>query len=341
MRTFLRVSVYIVILGITLYRCFFNLGKLPPQRWDEQTNIHVVNTIVSKQLFPALLLDGSPFFEKPPLWYWSTFIVSVLFPNSITAIRSVSAASGLLFIMFTVWAARWWWGDIAGIVSWAILITTDHLFVNNPGGIFSTHTLRSADLDSLFILFLVLSFIASLTHVSPGLKGIATGTFSALAILTKGPLGLLPFIFLSRKSLPYALVLCALLVIPWYAYMTAMYGWQFISTHIFYHLVQRSIVPIEGHNNPWWYFISILTNRTFFLSWEIVAMSVVWLLMNGLYTSDLRIRAVITMLLLCLIIPTATQTRLAWYILPFYPFAALTVGAFAESLSRRIPGRSM
>jgi 4-amino-4-deoxy-L-arabinose transferase-like glycosyltransferase len=325
-----------VCISITLYRCFFDLGTLPVERWDEKTNIRVINSITSRQSFPALTLDGAPFFEKPPVWYWVVSAINLPVHNPLIAARGVSALCGFLSVMCIVWASRHWWGDTAGVVSWAVLATTQHLFVNNPEGIFSTHTLRSADVDSLFILFLVLSFIASLSVENPRHKGLVTGLFCALATLTKGPLGLLPFIFLPKKSMHSALAIYIFFLLPWYTYMTVIYGWSFISTHIFYHLIQRSLYPIEGHMNPWWYYISLLTRRTVFLSWEVLGISIMGLIITGRYTADRRVRAGIIMLLLCLIIPTAAQTRLAWYILPAYPFAALTIGAFASLFLQRI-----
>lgn len=331
MRTFLRASLLLICIGITLYRLFFDLGRLPAERWDEETNLHVVNTIIALHIFPALSLDGSPFFEKPPLWYWTAAVSGMLFSDSLIAIRTISAIAGFLTISIIAWTATKWWGAIAGFTSWFVLITTNHIFIKNPAGIFSTHTFRSADVDSLYIFFLTLSFIASCSQLNFRSKSLLTGVFSALAILTKGPIGVLPFIFLPKKSLFQAIIICTILVIPWYTYMTVTFGQPFISTHILYHLIQRSMSPIEGHTNPWWYFVSLLTNRAFFLSWELAFLSVIWPIIHRTHVHDRLVRATIVMFILCLIIPSAAQTRLAWYILPFYPFAALSIGALAAS----------
>jgi len=318
----MKIALTILLLFLTWYRCFFQLQIQPIERWDESTNISVIRNTRFHHSFPILFVEDKPFFEKSPLWYY----VSLLLP---VHPRAISATAGFLTILLVSYIAWKWWGPLAGFISWVILLTTNHLFVTNPSGVFSTHTFRSADVDSLFILFLICSFYTD----NPKWKEF----FSGLAVLTKGPLGLLPLVF-SLNSLGWAL----LTILPWYVYMMAMFGHAFISAHLGYHIIDRSIYPLEGHAQHWWYYVRLLSNRQFFLSWELLVGSLIWLISHDKW-KDPKIRSVVFIAGMLFLIPTLIQTKLAWYILPFYPFAALIIGAgvsAAVSHYRRYSGRA-
>lgn len=300
-----------LLIVITLYRCFWNLNQSPIERWDESTNLSVITETRLLGSFPVLYLSGKPFFEKPPLWYWLQ-VVSPYTP------RVISAVFGFLAVLLTALLAWKWWGGLASFTAWTVLLTTNQLFVTNPEGIFSTHTFRSGDVDSLFILLMV----ASIATTRWKLQGFLAG----LALLTKGPLGILPLLLFSK-----AWLIALAVAVPWYAYMTIRFGQTFVSEHIGYHMASRALSPIEGHTYPLWYFGSIITNRSFFLSWEILAAALMWIMVRQKDTKAVRI-AVLTILFF--LIPTLIQTKLAWYVLPMYPFAALSIGyAVSEAIS--------
>lgn len=305
----MKIVLTLLLIALTWYRCFGNLTTNPIERWDEQTNIAVIADTRSHGSFPILFLENTPFFEKSPLWYYLHLFLPV-HP------RVVSAFAGLLTILLTAYITWKWWGPLAGFVSWVILLTTNHLFVTNPSGIFSTHTFRSADVDSLFMFLLVASFFVD----SPKWKGLLAG----LAVLTKGPLGALPILFSTNKITSICWALATIL--PWYTYMVAQFGETFLSAHFGYHLYTRSVMPLEGHTQYWWYYASILSNRHLFFSWELLVGSMIYLFATK-KLKDSRIRSIVIMAATLLLVPTFVQTKLAWYILPFYPFAALVIAA--------------
>jgi 4-amino-4-deoxy-L-arabinose transferase-like glycosyltransferase len=321
----IKFIIFLFFILLTLYRCFWNLGKAPFVRWDEGTNVGVISETLVRKSFPVLLYHGTPFFEKPPLWYYVNIPIAAIFGISQLSMRMISAAAGFAVILLTVLLALRWWGPIAGFVSWAVLLATNHLFVTDPAGIFSTHTFRSADPDALFILFIVASFSSK----QPVWKGI----FAGLAVLTKGPVGFIPlFTVLGTKAFRVAMGWALVVTAPWYVFMTGTFGNAFISAHIGYHLAERFITPIEGHANVLWYFAELLGNRQLFLSWELLVVSVVWLIVKK-KLSDIRIVYVVLMTGILFLLPTLSRTKLAWYILPMYPFTALVIGAAASDIS--------
>jgi 4-amino-4-deoxy-L-arabinose transferase-like glycosyltransferase len=345
MRPLMTFFIVLSIIAIVLIRCFSGITTTPIERWDEQTNIDVVKHSSMLGTFPFLMLDGQPFFEKPPLWYYTAMLSSSTHGVSAITLRFVSAVFGMLFLLLVISTARKWWGETAGIISFVLLVTTNHLFVNNPVGIFSTHTLKSADVDSMFLFFLFLTFVLAKDIYASKLYAILIGMISGLTVLTKGPLGIVPFSVTSilfyrtsykkyRTNLLYLFGTFFVTAIPWYLCMIYRYGWQFISNNFGYHIFERVLTPLEGHGNSPWYYFSLLTNISLFPYGILFLISGIWIFASGIYKKDMRITYSFIMAVICLTIPTLMQTKLAWYILPFYPFAILTIVGTVSTISR-------
>jgi 4-amino-4-deoxy-L-arabinose transferase-like glycosyltransferase len=344
-RIFFRWAIIGSITGVTLYSCFSHLGVAPLTQWDEQTNIRIVLSSVANIREPILILDSHPFFEKPPLWYFINADIGSIVEISARSMRSLSAASGCLTIMFTAYLAFRWWGSIAGLTSWIILISTHQLFENNPAGFFSTHTFRTADVDSVYILFLVLAFATCTSLFSNRRYAIPAGILSGLAVLTKSPFGLVPLgitsvYMLLHKKYTWSLFAhtwgtMLIVALPWYLFMIFRFGESFLYSHFVYHIALRTIMPIEGHNNPVWYYLNIISRPDVFPGFIFLLLSTGWLLYRKKFQTDTKLGFSALMTVLCIGIPTIIQTKLAWYILPVYPFTALIIGAGAQSIYKQ------
>jgi 4-amino-4-deoxy-L-arabinose transferase-like glycosyltransferase len=322
---------------VAVYRCFWGLGESPFVRWDEETNVRVVEESLNTHSFPVLLLDEKPFFEKPPLWYGLTMGIQYLFGIHALSMRLVSAFCGVGIIVLTMWIGYSWYGTLAGYISGIVLLCTEHLFIQNPGGIFSSHTYRSADTDTLqqfLILGSVWMFWKAIRHP---FYGYGAACLAGLSILTKGPLGFIPFLFGSlwmikthKQSIRYIVGLIGVFfvtILPWYAYMTMVFGNTFIQSHFGYHLFYRTTLAIEGHSEPWWFYISILTNRSVFPVHELLFLAVLYSIFKYLQRQEYRYAAPLFFLLIPFLSISIVQTKLAWYLLPIYPYASLLIGS--------------
>lgn len=312
------------------YLCFRSINSQPVQRWDEQTNISVINDTEKNKSFPVLYLGHQPFFEKPPLWYYLNLLFSKFAGLSIINLRIFSAASGFVLILSVTYAAYRLWGVIPAIMSALVLIFTNQLFVSGVAGIFSTHNLRSADLDALFILLIFASSLL-LTKLNTKIYAILAGITGALAVLTKGPEGLVPIIIISifnlfpKKYLYVCWLTILLLLIPWYLYMTLIFGGSFIGSHFGYHLIARSFMPIEGHSSAWWFYLYILSNPKIYPFGIIYFISIILITVKKIYLQDTYLKYFLILSVAFIIVPTVISTKLAWYILPVYPFSALVI----------------
>ncbi|OIP96344.1 hypothetical protein AUK40_05110 [Candidatus Wirthbacteria bacterium CG2_30_54_11] len=338
-----------ILLVLAAFFCFHNLGHLPLAQWDERTNVRVVRAPLGYGHPLDLMLGGKPFFEKTPLWYYSTEATVLLLGDGNWQLRLVSALAGFLLILGVAHAGWRLWGAGAGLLAGAMLLATPHLWVRNVTGYFSTHTLRSADVDPLFLLFLLLSWAATVKFVRQGNNHwLSLAAFAAgLAVMTKGPIGLLSLIVfgvwgvMTRRDAmsPFAQVTedknrvptllmpataaFLLTVLPWYLWMYVRYGWTFIDQHFGYHLLQRIGVTLENHSEHWWFYLKLLSDPQVFpcALWLVLALGAA--LSSKKWKQDYVTFSLTTLVISLIVLMTLAQTRIAWYILPVYPFAAL------------------
>ena len=329
-----KILVFALFVGISLFFCFANLGAHKLERWDEATNVIVATDLSETGDVFSMTLDGEPFFEKPPVWYFLTSVVVRIFGMDLAFFRLISAISGFGTIMLVFGLGYKKIGFSAGIISGLVLISSRQLFSVNEN-VFSTHNFRSADLDSLFIFLILLSFVfiwKSWSKKSLVLSGIIAG----LAFLTKGPLAILPLAIIilfqirnnkSWKDLYFLLVPFLIVIIPWHLIMVLIHGGEFISEYLGYHLLNRASVALEGHSNSFFYYFELLFNPKLFFSGLFLIISMIQIYRDRLLKKFFYFSIFFGIIFIFGII-TLVQTKLSWYILPLYPFAALSIGYF-------------
>lgn len=380
------IIVFIII--ISSFACFYKLGEPEFVRWDEYTNYGVVMDTIKAERFFVLKYENSQtnnqtgyFFEKPPLWYWLTGIVVRIGGDSNFNFRIISALSGIGVLLSIFWLGRSIAGFKAGIISWLVAILTPHFFVSFNEEIFSTHTFKSADLDALQLFFILLSLnfflnnsrtqrsgdlgsqintktqIPALIKLGREYKSIILASlFSALAYMTKGPLGFLPGILffsfmgiqLLKKQIAWKTFLkllgiyggiMILLAGSWFVYMTYLFGWDFINEYFIYHTVKRVATPLEGHGGNWFTYIHYLFNKQLFLFAEIGTISFIFLILKFKLKifNDFRFYFPIAGAVIVFIFLTLTQTKIAWYLFYLYPLVCLIIGlGFSELLKTKL-----
>jgi len=324
-------AVFILVLSfMTGVRLLTDINR-PATRWDEQTNITLIRETLDKQAFPVLSYRNKPFFEKPPLWYYLNMGISKFTGITPVPMRVISLVSGTVIILLSVW---WVWGrfgSATGLITWTVLLLSRQLFVKDAGGIFSSHTLNSADPDSLQIGFMLIAF-SMLTGTVRRSSWIIAGLATGLAVLTKGPLGFIPLLLatvtpnaIRKFPILRTWMLAAVIILPWYLAMTLTFGPSFLDTHFRYHIITRAVSPIEGNGEPLWFFLGIIANPQMYPVFPLAALSLIlWFKMFGKLSGVERYTGFVVMTLL--IIPSLMRTKLSWYILPLYPFMAILTG---------------
>lgn len=307
--------------------CITGLNRTPLERWDEQTNRDVVRDL-RRRPSPFLTLNGQPFFEKPPLWYLLSAATVTVMPAETAGLRIVSAISGWLIIATLAFVLNRLISPAAALTGIAVWLGTGQLFRTNAGNVFASHHIRSADVDMLQLLLLLWAGIAALAVPRtrhPYRYAAVSGFFLGLAILTKGPLAVAIGIVLFGLLLPYngraaliVLIGAGITAAPWYIAMWMRYGSDFISSHIGYHILDRTREALEGHDEPWWFYVRLLADPTVFPLGLLIPAAALegWRRRKKL---PLPLRTCWLLFIGILVLITAVRTRLAWYLLPVYP----------------------
>ena len=190
---FRATAVGFVVLALVF--CFLHLSRPDAQMWDESDNAIVVFDTLESGNPWVLVRDGEPYFDKPPLWYYLTEAAVGLLGANELALRVVSAVAGFALLVLVFTTAVRLFSPIAGLAAGLFMLAVSHLYEARPGGVFSTHNVRSADSDVLMIALAFAAF-ACFARASTGSRRalLAGAAFTSLAVLAKGPLGLVPAI---------------------------------------------------------------------------------------------------------------------------------------------------
>jgi len=341
-------KIILVLICITGFlMCFWGLGERYLERWDEETNVAVVNSINNNF---ELKINNKPFLEKPPLWYYLTFLTAKILGDNNFSYRFVSAFSGFLLMLAIIFYCIRNFNPNTAIFSSIVFLTTSQLFYINPDGAFSTHNIRSADLDLLQMLFNFVSLFLIVEYEKSKSQKliIIGGIFCGLGIMSKGFISLLipltwilwQFTKIYKTKLSILPILRFFLVVflvasPWHIYMVLNHGNEFTQTYFFYHYFQRATQTIEQHYGYTFHHIENLLNPNFFSSGIILFFGLVYILFTKkILNAEFGIITLFTLLYLILI--TFVETKIAWYLLGIYPTAAIICGLFYDNLFKKI-----
>jgi 4-amino-4-deoxy-L-arabinose transferase-like glycosyltransferase len=342
----LKILLFVILFSTSLFTCFYKVDSQPLKRWDEYTNFRVVKETLESSNPLILKYGGTEFLEKPPLWYWMTIAITNTFGINTTTLRIVSAFSGFLVILLTFYLGWKMFSFKSGIISSFVLLGTRHLFIDSPT-IFSTHTFRSADLDALQLVFIMLSSLSlwKFTEKNKYNWLILAGIFTGLGFLTKGPFSLIPvisfFIYLMIQ-IPYKkiafkkalftislfTITYLLIILPWHLLMYSKFRGEFLDNYLGYHILKRSFTAIEQHNESVFFYMKLLLDPNFFFSGIIYILAVINIIISKgkKILTNFPLFHCLTVSLLTITLITLIQTKLSWYLFSFYPFGALTIG---------------
>lgn len=340
----------LILVVIALPLLLWNIGKQEVKNWDEATNANVVYETISNGSHLTLVYENHPFYEKPPLWYWLTMVSVKIFGFNEFGIRFVTIAASISLLTLIYAFSKYHFNYKVGFFACLTILATQQFFQVDYK-IFSTHSLRSADLDSLQLAFMMASYFCyTIRSKADNYKYLAT-LLTGLAVMTKGPIGFLPFIlhiiysvikdknvikstktFLKNEWLHF--IILALVVLPWHVYQYINYGNDFIEPYLNYHLLNRAFSVIEDHPGGLSYYINLIMKPGFFFSGGLLFISIAWSIKTaGLkIIKEYRYFLIIFGTIAPLILLTLIQTKLPWYLFYVYPFAAICIGVFVAEI---------
>lgn len=333
----LRIAFGLLILGLVLfmgYLLFFHLGIHPFVDFDEAIYARVAREAVVSRNYQVFTYFGRLWFEKPPLGIWLTAIGFKFFGFNEYSARLSTAVSGLLTVVLTGWVI---WRLFRSKL--AVCLSIGSYYISFPF-IVGAYFLNFDTLVGLFILMMTYSFWES--RKNPNYFywfGIALG----LGVLTKSVVAFFPFPalvlysaitkdfrFLRQRQFYYAVVLSAVIILPWHIYQTTHHGRAFWDNYLLYHVWYRFTRPLETNGAPFDYFFQILRQNSLYF-FMLAAAAIYFLQRSFRQTRYLYILLAAVSLFLIISI---SETKLAPYLIIVYPYLVIMISVtLADILS--------
>jgi 4-amino-4-deoxy-L-arabinose transferase-like glycosyltransferase len=333
-----------LLLGVTaLLTLFFRLGSLPFVGNDECRYARISEEMSQAGRWVTPVLQGLPWLEKPPLYYWITIASYRVFGVSEAAARYGPALCALLSSLAVLWLGSRLWSRRTGFLAGLIMLTSIGFCA------FGRSATPDMPMTTCFTLACVLLAAALLAERAPAWGIWAAYACLGLSVLAKGPVafvlgaGILMLFwtldeqggcFRKLRILPGAAVALAV-ALPWHWLAFKENGFSFIASFFINHNFARYVTDVHHHEQPLVYFVPIMLGLLFPWSGWLPAF------FRGrprLKSLDMRAWDRSTLLLTCwalfpFLFFSLSSSKLPGYVLPSLPPLALLL---ARELTRRM-----
>ncbi len=313
---------------VSLFLGTINLGNVALRDWDEGYYGTVSQDMFysGDWVYPTYL--GEPFLLKPPLTIWLiTLSYHLGGINEFTSRFPCALISALSIPLLYLIGREVWQNRSSAILSACVYLTL--LAVIRHG--------RLAMIDGMINTFFLISLLGIVKSYQSRLWLILVGMGLGLIALSKGtlviPLGGILLVFIlwqysfKRCLSPYLWLGFLIGFTPvglWYGLQIQHYGDAFIKVHFIEQNFSRLSTAVEGNRGGVGYYV-----------WEILKYTAPWLFflpsslwINGKSLEKKGSKLVILGIILYFGLISVMQTKLPWYIMPLYPFFALSVGHY-------------
>ncbi|MBW6441311.1 glycosyltransferase family 39 protein [Patescibacteria group bacterium] len=329
-----------LIILLSLGLLFISLGKNHLIPWDEAIYAKVAKNMVVRNEYIIPYWDNfiTGWFEKPPLYMWMmSGFMNILGFNSWSA-RLPSAIFGFLTVLLVYFMGKKLFNKTTAFISALALTTTVHFLYYSRASML--------DVTATFFITLSLYLYWLAKQNEKNILWILSGASVGLAVMTKGFVGLLPFlviglyeiylfIFYKQKVnrrliykylfmfLPFLLV-----ALPWHLTMYQLFGKSFLDKYFFYHVWDRATSVIEDKGNPFfWYVIVIKVSMRI---WFVALLGALPFSVFHAFKKDRKHVFLSIWAISIFLFFSIAKSKLVWYIIPVYPVLCLIVGNFSE-----------
>lgn len=330
----------LTVLGFAVLMLGNNI--IPLTHPDEVFYVQTAKEMVQHKTWMVPYIFGQPQFEKPIMTYGLLRAAFLLFGVTSFSSRFFPALFAILGVLavyaFILKINR----DYKKAFISALILMTSGLYVGLARTVFTDL------IFSIFILFAMLSFFLAYSDATKKNTGVVFFyVFSALAVLTKGPLGfIIPFEsvflfllirrethFLRGRPWIWGLALFLALALPWYIFMIQRYGHAFIQ-EFFYNDHFRRIIEAEHKMNDRWFFYPLSMAGCMF-PWSIFVLFAFPHLVRRLREPS---APPIYLFLACwigvvFVVFQIAHSKLVSYIFPLFPALAILAGEVIQELS--------
>jgi 4-amino-4-deoxy-L-arabinose transferase-like glycosyltransferase len=251
---------YLLLACLWAVLCLPNLGG--PSLWDidEGNNVSCAQEMLASGNWVVPTFNAALRDDKPVLIYWLQILSARLFGLNEWAGRFPSALAALLGVLATYELGRRTFGKRAALLAGVILATS-------AGLVGAAHF---ANPDALLVAFTTLALALFWHDQRTGGRGwpAAVGVAAGLAVLAKGPVGLvlpgcvcLLFLLWQRRlwrlpdlRTPGMVLAFVLTAAPWYVWVALETKGAWVAGFWKNHHAQRILTAMENHSGPPYYY---------------------------------------------------------------------------------------
>ncbi|MBP6940989.1 MAG: glycosyltransferase family 39 protein [Syntrophorhabdaceae bacterium] len=309
----------------------YNAGSRDFWAPDEGDFAQIVKELDGNFIVPHL--NGKPYGEKPPLFYYLNYLSAKVFSplTDEASMRIPTALSALLLVILLFCFAGRAFGKKEALFAALILISSPLYYWQA----------RYLQVDMVFAAFVASSLLCFFRSYHQGGKTpyIFFYVLAALAFMTKGPLAVILIfpvvliygwsqrdlrIFRSRET---AIGLCIflLIILPWYLAVYIKEGFPYLQENIIRQNITR-FFDAWSHKRPFYYYFTTLPLD--FFPWSLFLPMGLYLAAKG-WTNDHRMRFFLVWFLWMFLFFSLSSGKISKYMIPLLPAMALmTARAF-------------
>lgn len=306
---------------------------------DEGRYSEVAREMLASGHWLSPTIDGVPFWDKPILFYWLQMLAMHFWGVNAWSIRFFPMLSGVGSCLIVYGVGAQCFNRATGILS-ALILASMPLF-------FGLAHFANMDVEVAFWLTGTIGFgFWGVRQAEQGQSAKAAMLtafgFAAAAFLTKGLMGIVfplmifgvwTIVFhqwrlLPKLHLPLGLLLFAVLVLPWFLWMTWHYS-GFLNYFFIYEQVSRFTSENFNSQQPFWYYGALVVVgllpwlgflvQSYYHHWQ------AWRRERGGHVSTMIL---LLWPLLILIFFSIPASKLPGYIIPVFPPLALLIGHY-------------
>jgi 4-amino-4-deoxy-L-arabinose transferase-like glycosyltransferase len=327
----------LALLAFVFVLFFYKLGSYPLFDMDEPRYAEAAREMLERGNWITPYFNYELRFDKPVFFYWLIAIAYKIFGLSEFSARFFSALSAAFIVGMVYLFGRHWisgrYGFFAGLI-----LASSIMFMGLS---------RMSITDMTLACFMTGVTLSLFMAAHKNLRWwLVAGVFAGLAVLTKGPVGIVVpgAIFtiytlligdfkrcLLNRWLPLALLVCAVVAVPWYVLAYQENGQIFLDALLFHNMTRFSDV-VSGHQQPIYFYVIVLLVG--FMPWTLYLPAAIRRLWQQARTSH---RAHIQARNFNYLVPlyaslwvafiftffTVSHTKLLTYVLPLFPGLAL------------------
>lgn len=324
----------ILLVLFSTYLFLFGLGKMDLTDPDEPFYAQTAREMLNRGEWLTPRIFGEPQFEKPPLYYWLTILSFKAFGVNEFAARFPAAIFGILGIIGIYLLGGLLFSEKTALYSSLVMATAVEYIL----------LARACVTDMILCVFILYSFLFLFYELKKNRKihCVLSSACLGLAVLTKGPVGLvLPifiivlfflvkkeFIRLFKLPIFWSLATFIIIAVPWYYLMYKAHGGEFIGHFFGFQNVTRFLKPEHRIGDVFYYYIPIILGG--FFPWSIFLPYAAFTIIKKDRKRFGEHLFLLIWIAVFFIFFSISRTKLPTYIFPLFPALAIYIGRFWE-----------